>query len=129
MTIRPAQMRQPADASLAAMDMLFANLRPGRTMGDVASAAMKSLKGLDPAIRMRGYFGYAVGIGFPPSWVERSVEIAEGRDDVLAPGMTFHLHRALRLPGVMGVAFSETAAITGTGHELLTDFPRQLVLL
>ena len=52
-----------------------------------------------------------------------------GRDDVPAPGMTFRLHRALRLPGLMGAAFSETAAITETGHELLTDFPRQLVIL
>ena len=122
-------LRRLADVSLGAMDMLFANLRPGRTMGDVASATMRSLSGLDPEVRMRGYFGYSVGIGFPPSWVERSVEIAEGRNDVLEPGMTFHLHRVLRLPGVMGVAFSESAAITEAGYELLTDFPRQLVIV
>src|SRR5262249_34504378 len=97
------QLRHLADVSLAAMDLLLANLAAGRTAGDVATAAMKALTGLGPEVRMRGYFGYTVGIGFPPSWVERSIEIAEGRDDVLEAGMTFHLHRVLRVPGVMGV--------------------------
>ena len=123
------QLRHLADVSLAAMDLLFANLAAGRTAGDVASAAMKVLTRLGSEVRMRGYFGYAVGIGFPPSWVERSIEIAEGRDDVLEAGMTFHLHRVLRVPGVMGVGFSETAVITAGGHELLTDHPRELAMI
>ena len=78
---------------------------------------------------MRGYFGYAVGIGFPPSWVERSIEIAEGRRDVLEAGMTFHVHRVLRVPGVVGVGFSETAVVTARGCELLTGHPRELVVI
>jgi Xaa-Pro aminopeptidase len=125
----PARLRKLADVSLAAMDRLFANLRPGRTMGDVASAAMGALHGLGADVRMRGYFGYAVGIGFPPSWVERSVEVAEGREDVLEAGMTFHLHRVLRVPGTLGVGFSETALITEAGYALLTDHPRELVVV
>jgi Xaa-Pro aminopeptidase len=124
-----SRLRHLADVSLAAMDLLFANLRAGRTAGDVASAAMKALAGLDQEVRMRGYFGYAVGVGFPPSWVERSIEIAEGRDDVLEVGMTFHLHRVLRIPGVLGVGFSETAAVTANGYELLTQHPRELVVI
>jgi Xaa-Pro aminopeptidase len=124
-----ARLQRLADASLRAMDMLFAHLRPGRTMGDVAATAMQALAGLEPAVRMRGYFGYSVGIGFPPSWVERSVEIAVGRADVLEPGMTFHAHRVLRVPGVMGVGFSESVVITEDGFEILTGCPRNLVLL
>jgi Xaa-Pro aminopeptidase len=123
------QLRQLADVSLAAMELLFANLSAGRTAGDVATAAMKALAGLGPEVRMRGYFGYAVGIGFPPSWVERSIEIAEGRDDVLEAGMTFHVHRVLRVPGVMGVGFSETALVTARGYELLTAHPRELAVI
>ena len=123
-----ARLRHLADTSLAAMDLLFDHLRPGRTVGEVATSAMRSLAGLDTAVRMRGYFGYAVGIGFPPSWVERSVEIAVGRDDVLLPGMVFHTHRVLRIPGVMGVGFSESVLITESGYELLTAHPRQLII-
>jgi len=125
----PDRLRKLADVSLLAMEKLFENLRPGRAMGDVASAAMEALAGLDPAVKMRGYFGYAVGASFPPSWVERSVEIAVGRTECLVPGMTFHLHRVLRIPGVMGVGFSESSLITDDGYELLTSFPRELLVL
>ena len=124
-----ARLRHLADTSLAAMELLFDHLRPGRTVGEVATSAMRSLAGLDAAARMRGYFGYAVGIGFPPSWVERSIEIAVGREDVLLPGMVFHTHRVLRIPGVMGVGFSESVLITDSGYELLTAHPRQLIVL
>lgn len=58
-----------------------------------------------------------------------SAEIAEGRDEVLEEGMTFHLHRVLRVPGVVGVGFSETAVITARGYEVLTDYPRELVVI
>jgi len=83
----PPALARLADTSLQAMSLLFAALRPGRTLGDVASEAMRGLSALDPAIKMRGYFGYSIGIGFPPSWVERSLEIAEQREEVLLPGM------------------------------------------
>ena len=96
------------------MDMLFANCARADD-GRRATAAMQALADVDPAVRMRGYFGYSIGIGFPPSWVERSVEIAVGRTDVLEPGMTFHTHRVLRVPGSMGVGFSESVVITQDG--------------
>lgn len=125
----PRRLRELADTSLAAMDALFANLRAGRTAGDVAKAAMAPLARLGPEVSMRGYFGYGVGIAFPPSWVERSIEIAEGRSEVLEPGMTFHLHRVLRTPGVVGAGFSETAVITESGFESLTEFRRELLIV
>ncbi len=43
--------------------------------------------------------------------------------------MTFHLHRVLRVPGVGEVGFSETAVVTAGGCELLTDYPRELVVI
>jgi len=123
------ELSRLCDVSLAAMDLLFSNLRSGRTAGDVATATSPALARLDSRVATRGYFGYSVGISFPPSWVERSVEIAVGRTDVLVPGMVFHLHRALRIPGVVGVGFSETAVITANGCERLTQHPRELVVI
>lgn len=98
-------------------------------MDEVSRAAAKGHADVDPEVRTREYYGYSVGIGFPPVWVERSVEIAEDSDDVLQPGMVFHAHRALRIPGVMGVGFSETVLVTENGCELLTDHPRKLAVV
>jgi Xaa-Pro aminopeptidase len=123
------RLRRLADASLRTVDLVLDNLRPGRTMDEIARAAAKGYADVDPAVRMRGYHGYSVGIGFPPVWVERSVEIVEGSSDVLEPGMVFHVHRSLRVPGLMGVGFSETVAITTTGCELFTSHRRELVIV
>ena len=123
-----AKLRELADRSLDTMEALFAELKPGRTLDEVARCTANAVPATDLAIKTRGYFGYAVGISFPPVWVERSVEIAEGRSEILTPGMVFHAHRSMRISGVAGVGFSETVAITESGHELLTHFPRELIV-
>jgi Xaa-Pro dipeptidase len=46
----------------------------------------------------------------------------------LAPGMVFHQPIALRVPGRIGVAFSETVLVTETGCEALTRTERRLVV-
>ncbi len=99
------------------------------TEGMYSPCARATLAQVDPAVRISGYFGYSIGIGFPPSWVERSVEIAVGRKDVREPGMTFHTHRVLRVPGLVGVGFSESIVITENGYEVLTGHPRRLIVL
>lgn len=123
------ELRHLCDTSLSAMDLLYRHLRPGRNIDEVARAAAKALADLDPSVQMRGYFGYAVGIGFPPSWGERSVEIAEGHAEILQPGMAFHTHRSMRVPGTMGVGFSETVVITESGFIALTNHPWRLAIV
>ena len=39
-------------------------------------------------------FGYSVGIGVPSIWGEDLIFIAEGVDEPLLPGMTFHTRRS-----------------------------------
>ena len=123
------ELQKLADTSLRVMDVLFSILAPGRSLDAVAQDAGRGLTSVNAAVKMRGYFGYSVGLSFPPSWVERSIEIAEGRDELLQPGMVFHAHRSMRLSGRMGVGFSETVLITKTGCESLTDFPREFFRL
>ena len=48
--------------------------------------------------------------------------------DILRPGMVFHVSTSLREVGKYGTAFSETVAVTETGHEVLTHTPRRLVI-
>jgi Xaa-Pro dipeptidase len=123
------QVRRLADQSLRTLQVLYENIRPGRTMDDVALATTAAVPSLDDQTKTRGYYGYSVGIGFPPVWVEHSMGIVEGAMDVFCPGMTFHTHRSLRVPGRMTVAFSETILVTDTGCEPLTRHPRELVVV
>lgn len=124
-----APVRRLADAALRALDLLYANVRPGRVVDEVGRAAAKGYEGIGPEVRTREYHAYSVGISFPPVWVEHSIGIAEGSNAVLQPGMTFHTPRSLRIPGAFATGFSETILVTETGCEILTDHPRELAIV
>ena len=50
-------------------------------------------------------------------------------EDVLQPGMTFHLPIAMRVPGRYGVSLSESVLVNETGCEPLADHPRRLRII
>ena len=52
--------------------------------------------------------------------------VRAGDPTVIEPGMTFHMIPSMFLEG-FGMWFSETVAVTETGCEVLTDFPRRLI--
>jgi Xaa-Pro dipeptidase len=70
-----------------------------------------------------------VGAGFPPHWGDYSCGIRLGSPMRLQAGMVFHQPVSLRIPGRVGVGFSDTVLITETGCERLTGTPRTLVTL
>ena len=61
-------------------------------------------------------------------WADASgtVEKSRARKSPLEPGMVFHLPLSVRIYGRYGASFSETVAVTETGHEVLTNFEREL---
>jgi len=63
---------------------------------------------------------YSVGLLLQPNGGE-PLEAAPGSDWTFLPGMVFHTYVLAR-----GFGMSETIAITETGVERLTNFPRQL---
>ena len=104
----------------AALDVF----RPGATCEEVEDAWTAVLRrhGEEKESRL----GYAVGIGFPPDWGEHTASIRAGDRTVLQEGMTFHLIAGMWKRD-LGFEMSETVAVTATGCEVLTDFPRGLV--
>jgi Xaa-Pro dipeptidase len=78
----------------------------------------------------RHHCGYAVGIGYPPSWSGSGVPVGLRPDSSmeLRPGMVFHLMSwLLRTPH--GDSFlSDTIAVTESGCELLTSASRELTV-
>ena len=103
-------------------------MRPGAVAGEIASKAKARLEGIPGSIVWHGYYGYSVGIGFPPEWNDSPAAIREASELVLEPGMVFHCSTSFREIGQYGVAVSETVAVTRSGCEVLTNFPRELAV-
>ena len=122
-----ALQKRLGEAALDTLERLYAALKPGRSVAEVSREAEKGYAHLKSEIQTRGYHAYSVGISFPPVWVEHSIGIREGSEDVLEPGMVFHTPRSLRVPGTVAMGYSETILVTPTGCEALTRHPRSLL--
>jgi Xaa-Pro dipeptidase len=121
------EVRRMAAAIIQALNAAMTAIRPGVTSGEVDAACRTVLEdeGYEPYFRKRT--GYSVGVAYGPDWGEGHI-ISLRRDDPtpLEPGMVFHIPPALRVPREYGLGFSETVLVTGTGCEVLTQFPREL---
>ncbi len=120
--------RAAAEVALAGLEAICRALKPGARAGDVYAAWKQTVdEGLGHARYYRHHCGYAVGIGFPPSWIGGStlVGLRPGSDLVIREGMVFHLLSWLlgQQPG--DYCISDTALITTEGCELLTTTPRE----
>lgn len=118
-----------ADAVKDTVSTIIEEARPGRTGHDVAMAARKVYARVEDMAHFGGTYGYNVGIGFPPTWSESLTWFAEGVEQELVSGMTFHMPITYRAPGRFGVGISETIAITRDGCEMLTEEERDLYVV
>jgi Xaa-Pro dipeptidase len=117
------------DACSLALDASIAALRPGVTAGSVHDACQRVIDdaGFEPNFRKR--LGYSIGIGFAPGWGEGAfLELSRGDPTLLEAGMVFHMPPALRVYPEVGMGCSETVLVTEDGAEVLSDFPRELVV-
>ena len=111
------------DANRATLELVYSNVRAGRTAHEVAMEVKKGVKDVDDEIFRSGHFGYSIGLGFPPTWTDGPMYIAEGNHRVLEPGMTFHTPHSFRVPARFVIGASESIAVTETGCEILTPNP------
>lgn len=101
---------------------------PGVNAGEVYARWQAVLDKAGLAQYRRHHCGYAVGIGFPPSWsgsgTPRGLRLGSKME--LKPGMVFHLMSWLLRTGKGDAFLSDTVVITDTGCEVLTRAPRSL---
>ena len=118
-----AAYQKLADIAVEALNAGLDSVRPGRTCADVEAAFRQVLArhGLEKESRL----GYSIGVGFPPAVGERTASLRKGDDTVLKPGMAFHMMPGLWLDDV-GIAITQSFAVTERGHEPLTAIPRKL---
>ncbi|MER9826672.1 Xaa-Pro peptidase family protein [Mesorhizobium sp. M0115] len=114
-----------ADAVVEGIEAALELIRPGVTCAEVERVwrGMIARHGLHKESRL----GYSIGIGFPPSWGERTASIRSSDQTVLEEGMAFHMMPGLWL-GDVGVTITQSFVVTESGREDLTKYPRHLVI-
>lgn len=120
----PASLKSLASATLDALDQTLDFIRPGVTGHDVWAAYNGALEKYGEHKPSRT--GYSIGIGYTPSWIERTMSFAKDDASVLEPNMTFHLMCGM-WRDTDGFVASETLLITETGCERLTRYPKGLI--
>ena len=123
----PDQLRRQHDASVAALAVAVAALKPGVVAGDVHRAAHAELARHGCGELFDHRIGYGIGIEFL-TWIERGgLSLDGGSTQVLEPGMTCHVIPYFKVRGRYSVGVSATVLLTATGAERLeSDCPLQL---
>ena len=126
-TPQPAQARM-FDAALEALEACEAAIRPGAPMGDVyeAHARVFDARGLSHA-RLQAC-GYAMGIAYPPIWVEFPM-FYEGNPLEMQAGQVFFLHMIL-MDDAAGLAMTlgHSVLCTPTGVARLSRHAPQMLI-
>ena len=121
------EMRQVEDAVKAALEVIVEKARPGAIPSDVAGAGRRAL---DPILKNYVFhynFGYPVGVGYPPSWIEElGYFIRDGNVRPLEAGMLFHLPMSIRKYGEHAVNLSHTILVGEERTVPITNSPARL---
>lgn len=121
----PAQMRRLEAAVVESLNLLIAEIRPGRTAEDVHRMSVASFARNGYTVAHRS--GYSVGVNYAPDWGEGNLfSIIEGEARPFEAGMVFHLVPGIYMPPDFVVVISETVIVTASGVEIVTDYPRRL---
>ena len=98
--------------------------RPGRTVAEVDREARKLLQRRGLARFFTHSTGHGVGLE-----IHESPRIAAGQKELLKAGMVITVEPGVYLPGKWGVRIEDTILITGSGCEVLTPCPKDLITL
>jgi Xaa-Pro dipeptidase len=135
--MRSSWIGQPPDTARRMMDCILEGLqaaldalKPGKTCAEAHDACQAVIDRYGYTENFKKRTGYSVGISFAPDWGEGNVlSLFTGIDRVVEPGMAFHIPPALRIYGEFTVGVSETAIVTESGCETLSDIPRDLTIV
>ena len=126
---------------LEMQEAALARLRPGVDLNDVEAAFEGVFRRHFPDANERKIFrfcnahglGYSyedpvVGAAFPQPY-DAKPPAGERPDPIEAKaGMLFEFHPNLFVPGVGGASIGDMVAVTEDGHEILTKFPREMII-
>lgn len=122
----PNTLQSLADVTMEACQLTLDQIRPGITAESVWQTYNKALS--KHGEKKPSRVGYSIGIGYTPSWIERTISFGPGDSTILQSGMTFHLMCGMWLNKI-GFVQSETIIVTECGFEPLTSYPRGLQVI
>jgi Xaa-Pro dipeptidase len=128
----PSGTARAAQIAQAGLEAIRAALTPGATASGIYQSWQQTMdEELGHGRYRRHHCGYLVGLGFPPSWVggSRVVGLRPGNDLVLREGMTFHAFSWLLGQPPTDFVLSDTMLVTPDGGEILTDAPREPIVI
>ncbi|MFO7322237.1 MAG: aminopeptidase P family protein [Chloroflexota bacterium] len=119
-----AEMQRIFDTVVRANEAARAAVKPGVPMGEIDRAARDVID----AAGYGEYFIHRTGHGLGLDVHEPIPQIAAGVSDPLEPGMTFTIEPGIYIPGLGGVRVEDNVVVTENGVDVLTSFPRELVI-
>lgn len=123
-----AAARKLEIAVRSSLEVLIDGIRPGVVAEELHQLSVANFRRHGYEVGHRS--GYSVGVNYAPDWGEGNLfSIVDGERRNLVPGMVFHLVPGIYVPGEHVVVISETVAVTDTGCEVITSFPRDLFVV
>ena len=110
--------RRLLDVGLEATAAALEVVRPGVAANEVHAAARRVVE--DAGVPEQRAHRTGRGVGASEA---EAPELRESDRTLLEPGMTFTVEPGVYVPGVGGVRFGDTVAVTDTGYEMLTPAP------
>jgi Xaa-Pro aminopeptidase len=107
-------------AIFAARNSALSTIKPGIPAAEVDSAARQVIQEFGFGQYLKHGTGH--GVGFSPMSAYNIPQIHAESPDVLEEGMIFNVEPAVYIEGYGGMRHCDMVAVTGKGHELLTEF-------
>ena len=121
------EVEELAHYSNAVIDTISGMMKDGVEIPSLAAAGTEVLAPIRDKIIFHDLFGYPIGVGFPPNWIENpAAYLSADNHTTLKAGMVYHLPTMLRVTGQYGAGFSETLIVHEDGVEVMSKLPRSL---
>lgn len=124
----PARQVEMHKVAVEALEAAREALRPGCPIGEVFDAHARVIDAAGMQAHRLNACGYSLGATYAPNWMDWPM-FFHGNSVEAAPGMVFFIHIII-FDSDAGLAMTtgQTVAVTGTGYEVLTGAPLDLVV-